>query len=150
MILKWIFKQTLQFQVFMYRRSSGKRMGTLRGMPLLLLTTIGRKTGQKRVTPIMYIQDENNYVVTASNGGADKNPAWFVNLMANPQAQIQVGAVTIDVTVQQADQQEKSRLWSQLVSQAPFFADYQKKTTRNIPMVILKPIEGTNNDQLID
>lgn len=74
MIGKWIFKQFARLQIFMYRRSGGKTMGQLRGMPLLLLTTIGRKTGAQRVTPVMYIRDGDNYVITASNGGADKHP----------------------------------------------------------------------------
>jgi deazaflavin-dependent oxidoreductase (nitroreductase family) len=139
MIVKWIFQQFMKFQIFMYRRSGGKRMGSLRGMPLLLLTTIGRKTGQQRVTPLMYFRDGENYVVTASNAGRDKQPAWFVNLQSNPQTMIEVDGTTQNMMAHQAAAEEKARLWPQLVEQAPFFEDYQKNTTRDIPMVVLQP-----------
>lgn len=138
MIGNWIFKQVVQLQVNTYRRTGGKKMGTLRGMPLLLLTTTGRKTGKQRVTPLMYIRDGENYVITASNRGEDKQPAWYVNLRANPQVRIEVGDKTMDVAAQEANAEEKSHLWPQLVEKAPFFDDYQKKTTRDIPMVILQ------------
>ncbi|MCA0456571.1 MAG: nitroreductase family deazaflavin-dependent oxidoreductase [Chloroflexi bacterium] len=139
MIVNWLFKQMMRFQVFMYRRSGGKRMGSLRGMPLLLLTTTGRKTGKQRVTPVMYIRDGENYVVTASNAGRQQDPAWFVNLKANPQTTIEVGEQTLNAAAHQASAEEKNRLWPELVRQAPFFADYQKNTARDIPMVILQP-----------
>ena len=142
MIGKWLFQQIIRLQIYMYRRSGGKRMGHVRGMPLLLLTTIGRKTGEQRVTPVMYIRDGDNYVITASNSGADKHPNWFLNLKANPRTTIEVGSMTVSVTARQASPEEKAGLWAQLVAQAPFFEDYTKKTTRNIPMVILQPISG--------
>jgi deazaflavin-dependent oxidoreductase (nitroreductase family) len=139
MIAKWIFKQFIQLQIFMYRRSGGKRMGTLRGMPLLLLTTVGRKTGMERVTPLMYIRDGENYVITASNNGGATHPAWFANIKANPQARIQVGDINGGVTARQASAEEKARLWAVLVERAPFFESYKQRTTRDIPMVILQP-----------
>lgn len=139
MIVKWMFKQFIRFQIFMYRRSGGKRFGHLRGMPLLLLTTTGRKTGAQRVTPVMYIRDGDAYVITASNNGAPQMPAWFLNLQENPQVTVEVDGTTQSMIARQAGPQEKERLWAQLVEKAPFFADYQKKTTRDIPMVILQP-----------
>jgi deazaflavin-dependent oxidoreductase (nitroreductase family) len=142
MIGKWIFKQFIRLQIFMYRRSGGKSFGRLRGMPILLLTTIGRKSGKQRVTPVMYIRDGNNYVVTASNSGEDKHPGWFVNLRTNPQITIEVDGITKSVMARQSSPQEKERLWAQLVEQAPFFDGYQKKTRREIPMVILEPSGG--------
>jgi deazaflavin-dependent oxidoreductase (nitroreductase family) len=142
MIGKWVFKQFMRFQIFMYRHSGGKMMGSLRGMPVLLLTTVGRKTGKQHVAPVMYLRDGENYVVTASNNGADKHPGWFVNLQSNPQATIEVDNMTRGVLTHQASPEEKKRLWTQLVEQAPFFEDYQKKTTRDIPMVILQPTNG--------
>jgi deazaflavin-dependent oxidoreductase (nitroreductase family) len=138
MIRKWIFKQFMQFQIFMYRRSGSKTMGYVRGMPLLLLTTVGRKTGKQRVTPVMYLRDGDNYVITASNAGEDKHPSWFLNLQANPQARIEVGNMTGGVMAHPASPEEKGRLWAQLIEQAPFFEGYKKKTTRDIPMVILQ------------
>jgi deazaflavin-dependent oxidoreductase (nitroreductase family) len=142
MIGKWLFQQIMRLQIYLYRRSGGKTMGHMRGMPLLLLTTVGRKSGKQRVTPVMYIRDGDDYVITASNAGADKHPAWYLNLKANPQTTIEVGSMTKSVSARQASQEEKARLWAQLVEQAPFFEDYKKKTTRDIPMVILHTTGG--------
>ncbi|TAH53609.1 MAG: nitroreductase family deazaflavin-dependent oxidoreductase [Chloroflexota bacterium] len=142
--MKWIFRQFMRFQIYMYRRSGGKRFGHMRGMPILLLTTTGRKTGKQHVTPVMYFRDGNNYVITASYGGLDKQPSWFLNLRANPQVSIEVDGMTESVTAHQANPEEKKRLWALLVKQAPFFEDYQKKTTRDIPIVILESIDGTS------
>ncbi len=142
MVVKWIFRQFIRFQVYVYRRSGGKRFGHLRGMPLLLLTTVGRRTGKTRVTPVMYIRDGNNYVITASNGGADRHPSWFANLQANPQTTIEVDGMTRTVMAHKASSEEKGRLWARLVEQAPFFEAYRKKTTRDIPMVVLQPTDG--------
>ena len=138
MISKWIFKQFIRLQIFMYRRSGGKTMGYVRGMPVMLLTTIGRKTGKQRVTPVVYIRDGDSYVITAAYAGADKHPSWFVNLQANPKVMIEVSNVTRSVVARQASAEEKKRLWAQLIAQAPFFEGYQQKTTRDIPMVILQ------------
>ena len=142
----WLFKQFIRFQVFMYRRSGGRRFGHMRGMPLLLLTTVGRKTGQQRVTPVMYIRDGDNYVITASNSGADKHPSWFVNLQANPHTMIEVDGITRRVLAHRASPEDKGRLWAQLVQQAPFFEGYRRKTRRDIPMVILQPTDGAQPD----
>jgi len=136
---KWITKQFMRSQVYLYRRSGGKILGTIGGMPLLLLTSVGRKSGEQHVTPVMYIRDGESYIVTASNSGAEKNPAWFWNLKAHPQTTIEVGDKTLSVTARQASPDEKARLWAQLVQQAPNFENYKKKTTRDIPMVILRP-----------
>src|SRR5690348_1850257 len=101
MISKWIFKQFIRLQIFMYRRSGGKTMGYVRGMPVMLLTTIGRKTGKQRVTPVVYIRDGDSYVITAAYAGADKHPSWFVNLQANPKVMIEVSNVTRSVVARQ-------------------------------------------------
>lgn len=142
MISKWLFRQFIRIQVYFYRRSGGKRMGRLRGMPILLLTTVGRKTGKLRVTPVMYLIDGRNYVVTASNNGADEYPAWFLNLKSNPRITIEVDSMRQDVIAHQASMEDQSRLWPQLVERAPFFEDYQKRTKREIPMLILEPTDG--------
>jgi F420H(2)-dependent quinone reductase len=139
MAFNWMFRQFTRLQVFVYRRSGGKRMGHLRGMPVLLLTTVGRKTGKRRVTPVMYIRDGDNFVVTASNNGRDKQPGWFLNLKARPQTTIEVDGMTKSVAAHQAIAEERGRLWPQLVERAPFFEGYQKSTSRDIPMVILQP-----------
>jgi F420H(2)-dependent quinone reductase len=138
MVFNWMFRQFIRMQVFVYRHSGGRRMGQLRGMPVLLLTTVGRRTGKRRVTPVMYIRDDDNLVITASNNGRDKQPSWFLNLKAHPQTTVEVGGVTRSMAAHQAGTEEKGRLWPQLVERAPFFEGYQKSTSRDIPMVILQ------------
>lgn len=105
---------------------------------MLLLTTTGRKTGQRRTEPVMYLKEGVNYVVTASNGGWEKHPAWWLNLEGNPQAMIEVEGVHQSVVAESVNPEEKRRLWTRLVEQAPFFEDYQKRASRKIPMVILR------------
>jgi deazaflavin-dependent oxidoreductase (nitroreductase family) len=140
MIRKWFFRQFMRMQVYFYRRSSGRMMGTMRGMPLLVLTTVGRKTGKERVTPVMYLRDGVSYIITASNAGGDTHPGWFVNLRSNLQARIEVGGETIAVTARVAGPEERPRLWADLVAKAPFFEAYRTNTTHQIPIVILTPL----------
>lgn len=90
--------------------------------------------------PLLYFRDGAGYVITASNGGADQHPAWFLNLQSNPQARIQVEGLTKSVLAEQATPADKSRLWAQLLETAPFYDNYQKRTRREIPMVILRPV----------
>ena len=141
MVVKWIFRQFIRLQIYIYRRSGGKRLGHVRGNPILLLTTLGRKTGKQRVTPVMYMQDETNYVIIAANAGARRNPSWFANLQANPQTTIEVDDMTRTVMTHKASKEEKDRLWPRFVEQAPFLEGYRKKTTRDMPIIILQPIQ---------
>ena len=127
--------------VFLYNMSGGRIGGKMDKVPVLLLTTTGRKTGKQRTLPLVYIMDGSAYVITASAGGADKNPGWFFNIRSNPQATIQVKDMHIKVTAEVAEPEKKSELWAQLVEVAPNFAGYQKRTSREIPMVILHPVE---------
>ena len=127
--------------VFLYNVSGGRIGGKMGKVPVLLLTTTGRKTGKKRTLPLVYIMDGSAYVITASAGGADKNPGWFFNIRSNPQATIQVKDKHIKVMAEIAGQEKKSELWARLVAVAPNFAGYQKRTSREIPMVILHPVE---------
>jgi deazaflavin-dependent oxidoreductase (nitroreductase family) len=138
MVFDWIFKLVTKFQVAVFRRTNGKYLSSIRGMPILLLTTIGRKTGQLRTTPLMYIRDGEKYIITASNNGRDKHPAWFYNLQASPQVEIDVPGKHLKVTGELATSAEKERLWPILVAQAPFFDGYRKKTSREIPMIVLE------------
>lgn len=110
-------------------------------VPVLLLTTTGRKTGKQRTLPLVYIMDGSAYVITASAGGADKHPGWFFNIRSNPQATIQVKDKHITVMAEIAGPEKKPELWARLVEVAPNFAGYQKRTSREIPMVILHPVE---------
>lgn len=134
-----IFKLFMALQIFFYRLTNGKVMGSLNGMPLLLLDTVGRKSGKQRTNPLMFIRDGDNYVITASAGGAEKNPGWFYNLRANPKTTIQVMDRKLPVTAIEASPAERARLWASLVAQAPQFKGYETRTRRIIPMMILEP-----------
>ena len=127
--------------VFLYNVSGGRIGGKVGKLPVLLLTTTGRKTSKQRTLPVVYIMDGSAYVITASANGADKHPGWFFNIRSNPQATIQVKDKPIKVTAEIAGPEKKPELWARLVEVAPNFAGYQKRTSREIPMVILHPVE---------
>ena len=131
----------LNFHVFIYRLTGGKVMGAFGANSILLLNMVGRKTGKKRTTPLMYFRDGNNYVISASAGGADANPAWYYNLKSNPETTIQVKGDKIQVIAQEASPDKRKKLWAQLTSTAPQFKQYEKKTKRTIPMFILRPVK---------
>jgi F420H(2)-dependent quinone reductase len=130
----------LALHVFVYRLTGGKIMGSLGPNTILLLETVGRKTAKRRTTPLMYLRDGNNYVITASAGGAEANPGWYYNLKSNPQTIIQVQKQKLTVMAAEASPAERSRLWAQLVAKSPQFGDYETKTKRIIPMIILRPM----------
>lgn len=123
----------------LYRRTRGAIGGSIAGRSLLLLITIGRKSGQERTTPLLYIKDGGDYILIASYGGAPQDPLWFRNLQAHPEAKIQVGAEVLEVTARKANPEERARIWPLVIGQFKNFADYQTKTTREIPVVILTP-----------
>jgi deazaflavin-dependent oxidoreductase (nitroreductase family) len=128
--------------VFFYQRTSGVVGGNLAGRSMLLLTTIGRKSGQERITPIFFFADKDRFVLIGSNGGAAQHPQWWRNLQAHPQARVQIGKHIVAVTAHQAVGEERQRLWSLITARYPNFAAYQKRTTREIPVVVLTPDAG--------
>ena len=126
---------------FLYRLSGGKfggRFGKSKS-PVLLLNTIGRKTGRPRTTPLLYLRDGDDVILVASDGGAPKHPVWWLNLQAKPEAKVEIGRDTLKVMARQASAEERSRLWPLLVDMYGGYAEYQKKTTREIPVIILSP-----------
>lgn len=123
-----------------FRANGGKVGGQFDGAPLLLLHTTGARTGQERVNPVMYRTDGDRLVVFASKAGADTNPDWFHNLSAHPRVRVEVGAETRDVVARVADEAERARLWEAQKSEWPGFAGYEKRTDRQIPVVILEPV----------
>lgn len=139
MVFNALFRFFVQFQIAFFRLTHGRLMASMRGMPLLLLTTPGRKTHKLRTIPLMYIRDGEAYVVTASNSGRDRHPGWFYNLKASPNAVIEVPGKRFEVSAAIATPAERERLWAQLVAQAPLYGGYQKSTSRQIPMLILRP-----------
>jgi deazaflavin-dependent oxidoreductase (nitroreductase family) len=122
-------------------RVSGGRLGARfpGGAPVLLLTTVGKKSGQKRTAPLLYLKDGDNYVIVASKGGMSHNPGWYWNLLAKPEVEIEVGHEKMAATARRAGEAEKKRLWPQLVAMYPSYDDYQARTDRQIPVVILTP-----------
>ena len=126
-------------QVFVFRLTHGKGMTSMRGMPILLLNSVGRKTGKKRTTPLMYLRNGENYVIIASNNGRDKHPSWFHNIRNSSQVEIEVPGNRLEVIPSIATETDKEQLWSQLISKAPFYEAYRKGTTRVIPMIVLQP-----------
>jgi deazaflavin-dependent oxidoreductase (nitroreductase family) len=122
-----------------FRAHEGKVSGPFAGRPLLLLHTIGAKTGQERVNPVAYIRDGERIVVIASKGGAPTNPDWFRNLLAHPQVTVELGTEQFQVRATVATEPERTRLYGEMVKVMPGFAEYPRKTTRIIPVVILTP-----------
>jgi F420H(2)-dependent quinone reductase len=125
-----------------YRATDGAIGGRLVGSPVLLLTTVGRKTGEDRTAPLLYLEDGGRLVVVASMGGAPRHPAWYLNLVASGEARVRVGDRTLRVKAEEARDEEKSRLWARLVEMYPPYESYQRRTEREIPVVLLRPVEG--------
>ncbi len=140
-MLKSMLKAMVSVMVFMYRLTGGGIGGKMQTMPVLLLTTIGRKSGKPRTVPLTYLRDGSAYVITASYGGLPRNPAWFLNLESHPEATIQVKKRQMQVKTETANPEKKRELWARLMEVAPGYANYQKRTSRDIPMVILHPVE---------
>lgn len=123
-----------------FRANSGRVGGQFEGAPLLLLHTTGARSGQQRVSPMMYRPAGPAFAVFASKAGADTNPDWYHNLLANPQARIEVGTQTLDVRARVAEGDERETLWTAQKSDYPGFAGYEAKTSRQIPVVILEQV----------
>ena len=136
-----IFKVTGRIHNELYRRTGGKVGGKLRNAPVLLLTTTGRKSGQPRTNPLLYTDaGDNAYMVIASKGGADEDPFWYLNLKANPLAEVTIGRETKRVRARDAEGEERERLWRALADLNPGYDGYAKKTSRRIPVVVLEPV----------
>ena len=120
-----------------FRRNHGRVGGYFAGAPLLLIHTIGRRTGKHRVNPLMYLKDGERYLVFASKGGADTHPDWYFNLKAHPDIQIEVGDDTIDVHAEEVMGREHDTLYARQATLYPQFGDYQRKTKRIIPVIVL-------------
>ena len=123
----------------LYRRTGGKVGGQMFKQPLMLLTTTGRRSGQPRVTPLLCVRDGDRFLAIASFGGDDRDPQWFKNLQANPEATVQLDTETIPVRATVATPEEKKTLWPKALTAYKGYASYQRKTSRDIPVVILTP-----------
>lgn len=121
-----------------FRATRGTPGGPFDGRPLLLLTTTGARSGQRRTTPIMYVRIEDRLLVIPSNLGAPRHPDWYHNLVAHPEVTVEVGAETFDAIAAVTQGAERDRLWARIVEHYSFFAEHQAKTTRQIPVVALE------------
>ena len=137
--IRWLLALITAVHRFLYRATGGRigeRIGRKR---FLLLENVGRKTGKKRVTPLLCLQHEACWVVVASNAGDDRTPAWWLNLKSRPETEIQLGRERHTVRAREASPEERAELWPRLVAAYRFYEDYVRRTDRPIPVVILEP-----------
>jgi deazaflavin-dependent oxidoreductase (nitroreductase family) len=122
-----------------FRANNGVVGEPFNDIPLLLLHNIGAKSGEARINPLAYQPLEQGYAIFGSMGGAPKNPAWFHNLVANPEAEVEVGARREKVVARVVSGEDRARIWEKQKAQVPQFAEYERKTSREIPVVVLEP-----------
>jgi deazaflavin-dependent oxidoreductase (nitroreductase family) len=123
----------------LYRASGGRVGARVWGLPVVLLTTTGRLTGRARTVPLTALRHGDAYVVIASYGGLDRFPSWWLNLQGDPHAQVRAGTELHDVVAREATPEERTRLWAELTARAPGYLDYERRTARRIPVVLLEP-----------
>ena len=128
-------------QAELYEATNGEKGGTLRGMPVIVLTSVGAKTGKLRKTALMRVEHGGQYAVVASLGGAARNPVWYYNLKKNPHVELQDGATKRDYTAREVTGDDKKTWWRRAVEAYPDYARYQEKTKRQIPVFVLDPLE---------
>jgi deazaflavin-dependent oxidoreductase (nitroreductase family) len=132
----WARKQAERFEA-----SGGTEAAELRGKPIILLTSVGAKSGKLRKTPLMRVEHEGEYAVVASLGGAPKHPVWYFNLVSHPHVELQDGPAKRDYTAREVTGAEKDEWWARAVAAWPDYAQYQKKTDRPIPVFVLTPMD---------
>ena len=128
-------------QAELFEATNGEEAGDLRGRPIIVLTSVGAKTGKLRKTALMRVEHEGVYAVVASLGGAPKNPVWYYNLKKNPQVELQDRATKRDYVAREVIGDEKAVWWRRAVEAWPDYAGYQEKTERQIPVLVLEPME---------
>ncbi len=132
---KWV-----RDQVELYESSGGTQGTTMREMPVVILTTLGARSGRIRKTPLMRVEHDGRYAVVASLGGAPKHPVWYHNVLAHPRVELQDGPTRQDMTAREVFDEEKARWWERAVAAFPDYADYQRRTDRTIPVLVLEPV----------
>jgi deazaflavin-dependent oxidoreductase (nitroreductase family) len=138
---KFMLRTISALNTWIYRVSGGRWMGRFpSGAPVCLLTTQGRKSGQRRTVPLLFLADGDDLVIVASQGGAPQHPAWYFNLVADPAAEVQIGRRIFAAAARVVNEQEKAALWPRLVAIYPPYDAYQQRTTRSIPVVRLAPV----------
>ncbi|MFL6114828.1 MAG: nitroreductase family deazaflavin-dependent oxidoreductase [Catenulispora sp.] len=125
--------------VELYESSDGAQGNTMMGKPIIILTTVGNKSGKVRKTPLMRVEHDGSYAAVASLGGAPKNPVWYYNILANPEVELQDGAEKKRYLAHEATGEEKAQWWARAVAVWPDYDNYQAKTDRAIPLFVLEP-----------
>jgi F420H(2)-dependent quinone reductase len=146
-MFKVMLKAMVSVGVFLYRLTGGGIGGRVQSLPVLLLTTTGRTSGKTRTVPVGFLRDGSAYVIIASNAGLPRHPAWFLNRESEPSATIQVKKRQMQVKAETANPEKRRELWARLMEVAPGYGRYQKQTTREIPLVILHPLDGSGEEQ---
>jgi deazaflavin-dependent oxidoreductase (nitroreductase family) len=136
--MKILFKIMMAVHVWLYRISRGKFGGMMRGFKVLLLTTTGRKSGKTYITPLGVFDHAGGYLIVASNAGLSTHPAWFYNLKSNPHVTVQLQDKVISATAEVLSGEARTQAWRQVIATAPSYADYEKRTTREIPLILLR------------
>jgi deazaflavin-dependent oxidoreductase (nitroreductase family) len=135
-----IIKMMSRANTWLYKKTDGKVGGKfLQGAPVALLTTTGRKTGEPRISPLLYLREGNRVVLVASKGGSATHPMWYLNLKANPKVSVQIKDEVLHLSARDATEEERARYWPKLVEMYSSFDDYQSWTDRVIPIVICDP-----------
>jgi deazaflavin-dependent oxidoreductase (nitroreductase family) len=123
-------------------RANGGKVDSLGGMPVLLLTTVGSRTGRRRTSPVAYVTDGDRVMVVASNGGRDAHPSWYLNLLAEPKVTVERGTETYEAVAVPALGEEHDRLFAYVSGVNPAYAEYQAAVSRTMPVVVLEPVTG--------
>lgn len=148
MELKDYFARAMSGQHEAVYRLSGGLIGRWMGtMPVMLLTTTGRRTGQRRTTPLTYLKRAGELLLIASYGGDDRHPAWYLNLDANPEVEVTRGTHTQTMHARTLSTMEKAEVWDEIVGTNPIYAQYERRTDRDIPVVALTPVAGEAIDR---
>lgn len=137
----WVWERFTDLHAGVYKLSRGRLGGTANGSPIALVESVGRKSGKRRTHPLNCTEDGENLVVIASKGGIDKHPAWYLNLKAHPQTNAWWKGEKRAVRMREAAEEERERLWKLMVDVYPPYADYQARTERRIPVIVLEPAE---------
>lgn len=132
-------EQWVRDQVDLYERSGGTEGTTMRDKPVIILSTLGAKSGKIRKTPLMRVEHDGRYAVVASMGGAPRHPVWYHNIVADPHVELQDGPARQDMVAREVTGEEKAQWWERAVEAWPDYANYQRKTERQIPVFVLEP-----------
>lgn len=138
MRLSPLLRLAWRFHRWLYRLTGGRIGSRVGRWATLLLETRGRKSGERRTVALNYLSDDGRWVVVASYAGQDQHPAWWLNLLADPRGEVQVGSERFPVIAREIEGEERNRLWSLVVETDPSYAEYQRRTTRRLPVVVLE------------